>query len=76
MQAAVRAGGGPGEQSRQHEEQRDRQLGGAGGDTSDDDNNDNNDNNKVGEILNKRADFGIGAVKVQALIVNTLSASY
>ena len=40
------------------------------------DNNDNNDNNKVGEILNKRADFGIGAVKVQALIVNTLSASY
>ena len=42
----------------------------------DDNDNNNNDNNKVGEILNKRADFGIGAVKVQALIVNTLSASY
>ena len=41
-----------------------------------DNNDNNNDNNKVGEILNKRADFGIGAVKVQALIVNTLSASY
>ena len=33
-------------------------------DNNDNNNNNNTDNDKVGEVLNRRADFGIGAVKV------------